>query len=267
MTRGSRGNIPPRATGPTKGPVRSRPIPPRPSRKRHGRRSGASRGRMYAAITATLAIVAAVVVVVVITTSGGSSNPSAVNYTTASGVKIYGGLGPEGVPLQIGKELAPADAGLDGATIAGVECNTQEQLAYHHHVHLAIFVNGHLRPIPLGVGMVAPIEVQQTQNGEFATGSNTCLYWLHVHAQDGIVHIESPTPTTYELAQFFEIWHVPLSANQIGSYRGTVTAMVNGKRWSGNPDQIPLTEHAQIVLNLGGPIVTPPPIDWSGTNL
>ena len=40
-----------------------------------------------------------------------------------------------------------------------------------------------------------------------------------------------------------------------------MTATVNGKPWTGDPAQIPLTEHTQIVLNLGGPIVTPPPIN------
>jgi hypothetical protein len=218
-----------------------------------------------------VALVAVVIVVIVTSTGGGSSSSNkkqpAVNYTTASGVKVYGGLGPEGVPLQVGPQLAAANTGLTGAPIAGLQCNTTEQLTYHHHAHVVIFINGQPRSIPLGVGMVPPALVQQTASGDFATGSQTCLYWLHVHAQDGIVHIESPTPKVYELGQFFEIWHVPLSANQIGSSTGTVTATVNGRPWTGNPAQIPLTEHAQIVLNLGGSIVTPPPIVWSGTGL
>ncbi|MBO0691643.1 MAG: hypothetical protein J2P58_01990 [Acidimicrobiaceae bacterium] len=203
----------------------------------------------------------------IVTTSGGSPSRTAVNYTTASGVKIYGRLGPEGIPLQIGTPLAAANTGLTGAPVAGVQCNTQEQLAYHHHAHLAIIVNGRLRPVPPGVGMVPPIQVQQTANGEFATGSNTCLYWLHVHAQDGIIHIESPNSQTFRLSQFFAVWHVPLSATQIGAYKGTVTATINGNRWRGDPGQIPLAEKAQIVLNLGRPIVAPPAIDWNGSNL
>ena len=42
---------------------------------------------------------------------------------------------------------------------------------------------------------------------------------------------------------------------------------VDGKAWTGDPGQIPLGEHTQIVLNLGGPIVTPPAIDWGKTQL
>ncbi len=265
--------IPPRSKGASSRPAASRPVPPRgPRQAPPRRRGGSSRGRIYAVIAAIVVLVAAVVVVVIVSTTGGGSNKTnthqaAVNFTTAEGQKVYGGLGPEGVPLQKGPQLAPPNTGLTGAPIAGVQCNATEQLTYHHHAHLAIFINGQNRSIPLGVGMVPPALVQQTANGDFATGSQTCLYWLHVHAQDGILHIESPTPKTYELAQFFAIWHLPLSPNQIGAYKGTVTATYNGKPWTGNPQQIPLTEHAQIVLNLGGPTVTPPPIDWSGTNL
>ncbi len=267
-------NIPPRSKGASNGSARSRPVPPRASRKPPPprRRGGSSRARMYAVIAAAVLLIAAVVIVVIVSTSGGSSgsanaHQAAVNYKTPAGVQIYGGIGPEGVPLQQGTELAPANTGLTGAPITGLQCNTQEQLTYHDHAHLAIFINGQLRTVPIGVGMVPPALVQHTSSGDFATGSQTCLYWLHVHAQDGIVHIESPTPKTYELAQFFAIWHVPLSSGQIGAYNGNVTATVNGKPWTGNPGQIPLTEHAQVVLNLGGPVVTPPPIDWSGTSL
>jgi hypothetical protein len=206
----------------------------------------------------------------VVTSGGGSSGGSkqaAVNYKTSSGAKVYGTLGPEGVPLQLGTPLAAPNTGLTGAPVDGIQCNTTEQLTYHHHAHLAIFINGQMRPVPLGIGMVPPATVQQTSAGNFATGSQTCLYWLHVHAQDGILHIESPAPKTYELAQFFGIWHQALSSNQIGPYKGTVTATVDGKPWSGDPGQIPLNEHAQVVLNLGGPVVTPPPISWSGTGL
>ena len=180
---------------------------------------------------------------------------------------MYGGLGPEGVPLQIGTPLAAPNTGLTGAPIDGLQCNTTEQLTYHHHAHMVIFVNGKTRPIPLGVGMVPPALVEQTPQGDFATGSQTCLYWLHVHAQDGVLHIESPTPKVYQLAQFFAIWHVPLSATQVGPYKGAVTATVDGAPWTGNVAQIPLNEHTQIVLNVGGPVVTPPPIDWAGTGL
>jgi len=134
-------------------------------------------------------------------------------------------------------------------------------------VHVAIFINGKPYSIPLGVGIAPTVQVANTPQGQFAQSSSNCFYWLHVHAQDGIVHIESPQPKTFELAQVFGIWHQPLSATQIGSFHGPVTATVNGKAWTGDPTQIPLNEHDQIVLNLGTPIITPPPISWTNTGL
>jgi hypothetical protein len=213
-------------------------------------------------------VVAAVVVGVTLGSSGGGSgSKSPVQFTTSSGVQVYGSLGPENVPLQVGVPLAPANVGLTGATIEGVGCSASEQVAYHHHVHLAIFVNGQPRSVPLAVGMVPPAVVEQTSQGEYAVGSNTCIYWLHTHAQDGIVHIESPNPANFTLGQFFAVWMQPLSATRIGPYQGTVTATVNGAAWRADPATIPLEQHDQIVLNLGGPAVVPPPIDWSITQL
>jgi hypothetical protein len=213
------------------------------------------------------ALVVVVIVFVIVVVGGSSSGPSAVNWSTPAGVKVYGALGPEGVPLEVGATLAAADAGLTGKPIDDVQCNSSEQLAYHHHAHLAIFINGQPRSLPLGVGMVPPLITSSNSRGVFATGSQTCLYWIHVHAQDGIIHIESPQTADYILGQFFGIWQQPLSSSTIGAYHGKVTATVDGKTWSADPSEIPLAEHAQIVLNLGVPMVSPPAISWSGTGL
>lgn len=263
-------NIPPRSRGGAASRTGTKPVPPRPPRKPPAdrrRRGSRSQGRFYGLLVGAAIAVAAIVIAVVVASGGSSKVKQPINWVTTTGVKVYGGLGPENVPMELGTQLASPNAGLTGAPIDGLVCNSTEQLTYHHHAHMMIFVNGQPRPIPLGVGMVAPALVQQTSTGDFATGSQTCLYWLHVHAQDGILHIESPTPKTYVLAQFFGIWQLPISATQVGPDKGAVTATVDGTPWTGDPGQIPLNEHTQIVLNVGGPIVTPPPINWSGTNL
>jgi hypothetical protein len=270
--------VPPRAAkgkAPARGATnRGTAAQPRPPRNRPPRRGArVNYRRAFYIGGAIFAAIAIVVVVVVLATSGssGGGSKSAVNYTLANGTKVYGGIGPEGIPLQLGPQLASPNAGLTGAPIDGIQCNTSEQLVYHHHAHLAIFVNGKPYSVPLGVGMVPPAQVQKSASGDFATGSNTCLYWIHVHAQDGIVHLESPQPGNFQLGQVFGIWfpkeNQPLTASQVGPSSGQVTATVNGQAWTGDPAQIPLTEHAQIVLNVGGPIITPPPISWSGTQL
>lgn len=256
-----KGNVPPRKSGGGSRPPANRG----PRRARRTR----SQGRFYGILVGVIiAIVVAVVIVLI--TSGGSSSAlnkqPALNFK-ANGVKVYGGLGAENVPVQVGPQLAVANAKLTGAPTDGISCNSTEQLSYHHHIHLAIFINGQPKSIPLGIGMVPPALVTNTSRGPYAEGSQTCLYWVHVHVQDGIVHIESPEPRTFILAQFFGIWGQPLSSTQIGPYTGQVTATVNGQPWQSDPAEIPLDEHTQIVLNLNGPVVTPPPIVWNGTGL
>ncbi|HET7523913.1 MAG TPA: hypothetical protein VFJ79_07205 [Acidimicrobiales bacterium] len=260
------GNVPPRKSS---APPRKSAGSSRPPTKRAPRRRNRSQGRFYGLLVGLVVVIVAVVVIVLVTSGGGSSSITkqvAINFT-ANGTKVYGGIGPEGVPLELGQQLASPNAGLTGAPIDGIQCNNSEQLVYHHHIHLAIFINGQPRAVPLGIGMVPPALVSNSAKGPFADGSNTCLYWVHVHSTDGIVHIESPEVRTYLLTQIFGVWQQPLSATQIGPYSGHVTATVNGQPWTGDPGEIPLDEHAQIVLNLDGPVVNPPPIVWNGTSL
>ena len=254
---------------------------PRPSNRGGGnrrppkRRPSRSQGRFYGLLVALVVAIIAVVAVLVVTSTGSTSksgNPHqpAANYFF-NGVKAFGGLGPEHVPTELGPALASPNANLEHDTtssiVDGVQCNAGEKTTYHHHVHLSIFINGKPYSVPLGIGMVPPALVENTSSGPFAVGSNTCLFWLHVHAQDGIVHIESPSVRTFLLGQVFGIWNVTLSPTQIGSYTGNVTAYVNGQLWNDDPTQIPLNEHTDIALNLGTPAANPPAIDWSGTGL
>jgi len=208
------------------------------------------------AVFAAAVVVAAVVAIIALTAGGGKA-PA----TTASS----GAMGPEGIVLEAGPELAPASTAATGQTVDGIQCNAGEQVVYHIHSHLAVYVNGTARQIPLGVGIVQPL-VSQTPNGPFASATH-CYYWLHTHATDGIIHIESPVQHTYTLGNFFDIWRQPLSVRQVGPATGTVTAFVNGTKYSGDPRAIPLGSHTDIQLDVGGPIVPFKSVDWSKSQL
>ena len=68
-----------------------------------------------------------------------------------------------------------------------------------------------------------------------------CIYWLHTHAPDGIIHVESPTQRIYTLGNFFDEWRQPLTATRRSAgATGTVTATVNGKPWTKSVRLIPL---------------------------
>jgi hypothetical protein len=153
-----------------------------------------------------------------------------------------------------GQLLAQLGNGPDGNPVDSVACNTGEQLAYHIHAHLAVYVDGQPRTIPYGIGIKQPV-AEQTPSGPFVAQGD-CFYWIHVHDLSGIIHIESPTPRTYTLGQFFALWGQPLSATQVGPASGTVTAFVNGAPHQGDPGSIPLDAHQVIQLDVG--TVVPP---------
>lgn len=189
---------------------------------------------------------------VLIATGGNGSGASATDVASAT---VSGPTGPEGIPLQVGTPLAPLPSSPTGQTIDGIQCNGMEQVAQHIHAHLAVFVDGTLRPIPGGVGIVTPV-AERTDAGPIDAAS-TCYYWLHTHAQDGIVHIESPTQATYTLGQFFAIWGEPITSTQVGPATGTVTAFVNGVPYHGDPSQITLAAHEDIQIDVGTPAPAP----------
>ncbi|MCL2419595.1 MAG: hypothetical protein FWD04_09905 [Conexibacteraceae bacterium] len=174
-------------------------------------------------------------------------------------------LGPEGIPLETGRQLAPASTTTPGTTVDGIQCAPLEQLAYHIHAHLQVYVHGVPRTLPAAIGLVGPV-AQQTPEGPFY-GAQKCYYWLHTHTSDGVIHIESPTPRIYTLGNFFDEWRQPLSSHRVASARGTVYATVNGKPWTRSPRAIPLKKHAVIQLAVGMPIPPFHTVNWGPSQL
>lgn len=178
---------------------------------------------------------------------------------------LGGTLGPEGIPNQEGELLASESSAANRQIVDGIHCLTTEQVAYHVHTHLSVYVNGELRPIPAGIGIVQPVATQ-TPSGPLYGASN-CYYWLHVHAQDGVIHIESPSVKQYTLGNFFNIWGQQLSRGQVASATAPLTVFVDGRPYSGDPAAIPLESHEDIQIDVGTPVVPPQKVNWSGTSL
>jgi hypothetical protein len=176
-----------------------------------------------------------------------------------------GATGPENVPIPAAPALAATSPATAGQAIDGIGCDTSEQTLFHIHTHLTIFVNGQQRQVPAGIGIPGAVATQ-TPQGPFID-SGTCFYWLHTHAADGIIHIESPVKRTYTLGEFFDEWEQPLSSSQAGPARGKVTVIVNGQVFKGNPREVPLGSHENLQLEVGSPLVAPETINWAGTGL
>jgi hypothetical protein len=126
--------------------------------------------------------------------------------------------------------------------IDGIQCNNVEQLVFHNHAHLDIFINGQPYKVPSQIGI-----------------TGRCFYWLHTHDESGVIHIESPVVKNYTLGQFFDIWNRTSSNNQIfgdiANGKNTPTAYVNGKKVSPgvNYKDIKLNQHDEIAIVYGKP--------------
>jgi hypothetical protein len=171
-----------------------------------------------------------------------------------------GAAGSEGVPVPDAAPLAGTAAITTGQSVDGIGCDTSEQTLFHIHAHLTIFVNGTPRQVPAGIG-IPGAQAASTPAGPFIDAGE-CFYWLHTHAPDGIIHIESPVQRTYTLGEFFDEWGQPLGPDRAGPAEGHVTALYNGKVYQGDPRNIPLTKHAQIQLDVGTPLVAPESITF-----
>ena len=168
--------------------------------------------------------------------------------------------GPEGVPAPDARDLAGGEPARAGSPVDGIRCQGAEQVLFHIHAHLTVFVNGAPRRIPYGIG-IPGARVSPTTAGPYV-GSGGCFYWLHTHAADGIIHIESPVQRTYTLGDFFDVWGQKLGPNEVGPAVGRVTAFYDGRWFRGNPRDIPLSKHAEIQLDVGRPLIAPVAISF-----
>jgi hypothetical protein len=193
-----------------------------------------------------------------------TSSTSTPTSTGASTTSTTQQLSFENVPIEQGPPIAPAITTKTGP-VDGIMCGPTEQLAYHIHAHQAVYVGGQSRSLPGGIGIPGS-QVVRTSQGPVAEGGQ-CIYWLHTHAPDGVIHIESPTRRIYTLGEFFDEWHQPLSPTQIGTIHGTSTWIVDGKPWTKNPRSIPLLPHTVIQANVGQPPASFMSVDWSQTGL
>jgi hypothetical protein len=146
-----------------------------------------------------------------------------------------------GVAVASSKFLSSSSA--EAQTIDGIQCNAAEQLVFHNHAHLDMFINGQPYTIPSQVGIVP----------------GKCIYWLHTHDDSGVIHIESPVTRNFTLGQFFDIWKKKFSNVQIfdniANATNTMSIYVNGTKTNGNIDyrNTNLNEHDQIAIVFGRP--------------
>ncbi|MDT4891980.1 MAG: hypothetical protein QOE97_1015 [Pseudonocardiales bacterium] len=211
-------------------------------------------------IAAGLAALAATAALALTRNGGAGSAPLPLAALSSLGrlrpIAAVGPLGPEGVPIPKARALAGTRLLTSGEQVDGIACQAGEQVLLHIHAHLTIFVRGVARQVPAAIGIAPPYQVEATPRGAFIAGAS-CFMWLHTHSADGIIHTESPVNHTSTLGEFFDIWGQPFDREQVGPAHGPVTALFNGRVFTGNPREIPLLAHAQIQLEVGRPLVAP----------
>ncbi|MEO8898246.1 MAG: hypothetical protein ABI473_06070 [Candidatus Dormibacter sp.] len=182
----------------------------------------------------------------------GSGNPTSAPFGT-----------PLGSPTATPTVLAPISTTVTGQPIDGIQCAGAEQLVFHIHAHLAVYVGGSARTVPEGIGIMPPRQETQNAAGLPTVISGSCYYWLHSHTPDGIIHIESPVQRTFTLGNWFDIWGITLDSTQVGPASGTVIAYVDGQVYGGDIRSIPLDAHNLIQLDVNGN-VAPAPFTFPG---
>ncbi len=165
--------------------------------------------------------------------------------------------GPEGVVVRNVPNLAAAGAA-GGSKVDGIGCDTIGRAVVHYHVHVlvSIYVNGQRERLPAGIGITARAVTTGTGASTFVdVGLHDCLYWLHTHAYDGIIHVEAPARASFTLGQFFDVWGEPLSRVRVGPAIGPVVVFENGVRYRGDPRSVPLLAGGVIQIDVGSPVV------------
>jgi hypothetical protein len=133
----------------------------------------------------------------------------------------------------------------------GLSQLAQEQLAFHIHQHLDIFVDG--KPVPGGVPQYIGIN------------DSAYITELHTHTPDGIIHVESARKVDFNLGQLFAEWGVFLNSRCLGAYCNGLKWYVNGVKQTGNPQRLVLRNHEEIAIVVGKPPKKiPATFNWAG---
>jgi hypothetical protein len=150
------------------------------------------------------------------------------------------GVGPHYLPTP-----APA-AVLAGRPVDGLRCSgAPGRPERRFGVHLELFAGRKVVVVPAGIGVARPLR----REGAYVRPAG-CTYPLRTLEPTGVIEVAAGRRPT--LGDLFRLWGQPLGPNRLAGFRGRVAAFVGGRRWRGAAAAIPLTRHAQIVLETGG---------------
>lgn len=203
----------------------------RAQQRRQQRRAPAQKGPNWSLITAGGVVAAAIILFIIFIVTGAGNKVAANNAT------------PTPLPT-----IPP------GPKVAGIGCDQGMSTTYHVHAYFAVYRNG------------KAFNLDGTNIGH--DYNSDCLYWLHTHPQDtgNVIHIEAPAVIKPTLSQYLSVMKATVGASKTPSISPPAgqkrEVWLNGKLHSGNPLDIKLKRHEQIVIELGKPFFKPKPFQF-----
>ena len=130
-------------------------------------------------------------------------------------------------PIGPGARYRPAALRRDGRPVGELRCASGRTVA----VHVELFANRRVVIVPRGIGV-----------------ARRCAYPVSTTEPTGVLHVRGRRT----LGDLFRIWGTRLDARRLLSFPGRVSAYVGGRPFRGDPRDVPLRRHAEIVLEVGG---------------
>lgn len=167
---------------------------------------------------------------------------------------IFADAAAGGPPFGASATATPQET--PGKTIAGLGCDPMEQNHFHIHQAIRIYDHGKLLKPSSDIGH---------------NYDHDCLYWLHVHSDNGVIHLESPKVIHPTLGSFFAVarYTAPGTSWDHLSFspRPAMKVWVNGKPYAGNPMNIPLHQHTDIQVDFGPPFPPYKPFNFAANGV
>jgi hypothetical protein len=143
-------------------------------------------------------------------------------------------------PIGVGPRYHPSAASSTvaaGAPVGRLRCGRSGR---EFVVHVELFAERKVVIVPRGIG----------------SSPRGCRYAVRTAAPTGVVHVEASG--RYRLGDLFAVWGRTLRSDRLLSFRGRVNVFVGGRRFRGDPRDVLLTKHRQIVVEVGGYVAPHP---------
>jgi hypothetical protein len=158
---------------------------------------------------------------------------------------VHVGAGPPYRLAALSRAVAARQA------IGGLLCTRRHPAQYG--VHLELFAHRLVMPVSAGIGVAPPVR----RSGAYVL-SGGCTYPVRTLEPTGVIRVDRGLGSTPALGTLFALWGQPLGRRALAGFRGPVLAYVDGRRWRGSPQSIPLRRHAQIALEIDGALLPHP---------